>query len=95
MNIDVNSKDIYTSRQDVEDMGIRKEQWFQHADSSYTMPFACYNIWDKKKVLGIFEISKFHDGYAWNISSCVSGDGDNITKLKVMTIIFCSCDCLL
>ena len=65
-------------------MDIRKEQWLQHDDSGYTMSFACYNMSEReKKVFWSFLKSvKFPDGYASNISSCVSEDGGKITKLK-------------
>ncbi|KAH0754685.1 hypothetical protein KY290_024955 [Solanum tuberosum] len=82
--IDRKTKDTEKEREDLKDMNIRKELWLQHDDSSYTMPSACYNMSEKeKREFGEFlKCVKFPDGYASNISRCVSSDGVKLAKLK-------------
>ncbi|KAM3358773.1 hypothetical protein P3S68_021706 [Capsicum galapagoense] len=65
-------------------MNIRKELWLQHDGSNYTMPGACYNMSkeEKKKFWALSKSVKFLDVYASNISRCVNGDDDKITRLK-------------
>ncbi|KAL3358884.1 hypothetical protein AABB24_015793 [Solanum stoloniferum] len=84
LNIDRKTKDTEKAREDLKDMNIRKELWLQHDDSSYTMPSACYNMSEKeKRKFGEFlKCVKFPDGYASNISRCVSADGVKLAKLK-------------
>ncbi|KAH0724885.1 hypothetical protein KY284_000750 [Solanum tuberosum] len=84
LNIDRKTKDTEKAREDLKDMNIRKELWLQHDDSSYTMPFACYNMSkNEKREFGEFlKCVKFPDGYASNISRCVSVDGVKLAKLK-------------
>ncbi|WMV19316.1 hypothetical protein MTR67_012701 [Solanum verrucosum] len=84
LNIDKKIKDTEKAREDLKDMNIRKELWLQHDDSSYTMPSACYNMSEKeKREFGEFlQCVKCPDGYASNISRCVSTDGVKLAKLK-------------
>ncbi|WMV25908.1 hypothetical protein MTR67_019293 [Solanum verrucosum] len=84
LNIDRKTKDTEKAREDLKDMNIRKELWLQHDDSSYTKPPACYNMSEKeKREFGEFlKCVKFPDGYASNISRCVSADGVKLAKLK-------------
>ncbi|XP_059302828.1 uncharacterized protein LOC132054886 [Lycium ferocissimum] len=84
LNIDGKTKDTYKARQDLKDMNIRKELWLQHDGSSCTMPAACYTMSkkEKKKFWAFVKDVKFPDGYASNISGCVSEDDGQISRLK-------------
>jgi len=84
LNIDGKTKDTHKARQDLKDMNIRKELWLQHDGSTYTMPAACYVMSkkEKKEFWKFLKSVKFPDGYASNISGCVSVDDGKITRLK-------------
>ncbi|XP_060194586.1 uncharacterized protein LOC132623787 isoform X2 [Lycium barbarum] len=84
LDIDGKTKDTDKARKDLKDMNIRKELWLKQDGSNYTMPAACYNMTkkEKKEFWAFLKSVKFLDGYASNISGCVSVDDAKINRLK-------------
>ncbi|XP_019175589.1 PREDICTED: uncharacterized protein LOC109170907 [Ipomoea nil] len=78
LNIDGKNKDTVKTRQDLEDMNIRKElHLVKRADGSYEVPHPCYMLTrnERLKFAEFLESVKFPDGYASNIYRCVTTDG--------------------
>lgn len=93
LDIDGKTKDTEKARLDLEDMGIRSELHLQPLERAQASkldkvkclkPRAIYTLSQKEK-RGFFEFLKsvkFPDGYAANISRCVSANDVKITGLK-------------
>ena len=85
LNIEGKTKDTFKARQDLEDMNIRKElHLIKRSDGKYIMPAACYTL-SKDEKQGFCEFLKsvkFPDGYASNISRCISINDGRISGLK-------------
>ena len=85
MMIDGKTKDTVKARQDLEDMGVRKElQLVRRDDGKYDMPAACYVMKRKERqnFCDFLKSIKFPDGYASNISRCVNTSDHKISGLK-------------
>lgn len=85
MSIDGKTKDTVKSRQDLEDMNIRKElHLIKRSDGKYVKPAACYVMKKKERqdFCEFLKSIKFPDGYASNISRCVSSSDQKISGLK-------------
>lgn len=85
LNLDGKNKDTEKARKDLEDMIIRKELHLKkRPDGSFEKPPAMYTLSPKER-LGFYDFIKsikFPDGYAANISSCISTQGGKISGLK-------------
>ncbi|GER39830.1 dual-specificity RNA methyltransferase RlmN [Striga asiatica] len=78
-------KDTVKARQNLEDMKIRKELHLtKRSDGKYNMPVACYvmNKKEKQEFCEFLKSVKFPDGYASNISRCVSSRDQKISGFK-------------
>ncbi|WVZ50776.1 hypothetical protein U9M48_002001 [Paspalum notatum var. saurae] len=77
-------QDAINSRLDLEDMGIRKNLHLKRDENSYSVPQAPYVMNKAQKIsfCGFLGSVKFPDGYASNLSTCVSVDGCNLQGLK-------------
>ena len=85
MSIDGKTKDTIKARQDLEDLKIHKElHLIKRSDENYVMPAACYVMKKKERqdFCGFLKSIKFPDGYASNISRCVSSNDHKIFGLK-------------
>ncbi|XP_065872300.1 uncharacterized protein [Euphorbia lathyris] len=79
------TKDTIKARQYLKDMRIRKELHLtKRSDGKYLMPVACYVMTkkEKEKFIEFLKSLKFPDGYASNISRCVSSGEVKISSLK-------------
>ena len=85
LNIEGKTKDTLKVTQDLEDMNTRKELHLtKRSDGKYVMSVACYTL-SKVERQGFCEFLKsvkFPDGYASNISRCVSINDSKISGLK-------------
>ncbi|KAF7153609.1 hypothetical protein RHSIM_Rhsim01G0162500 [Rhododendron simsii] len=85
LSIDGKNKDTEKARQDLEDMRIRLALHLKRlADGSFEKPPASYTLSPEERH-GFYEFLKsikYPDGYAANISRCVSTKGDKLTGLK-------------
>ncbi|KAF7131579.1 hypothetical protein RHSIM_Rhsim09G0057000 [Rhododendron simsii] len=85
LSIDGKNKDTEKARQDLEDMRIRLALHLKRcADGSFEKPSASYTLSPEERH-GFYEFLKsikYPDGYAANISRCVSTKGDKLTGLK-------------
>jgi hypothetical protein len=86
LNIEGKTKDTLNSRLDLEDLGIRKELHLRPVEDgeSFEMPEAWYTM-SKQEKLAFCEFIRavrFPDGYAANLSKCVSADGCKLQGLK-------------
>ena len=78
------SKDSINARLDLEDMSIRKSLHLKRDGDSYSIPHAPYMM-DKNQKKTFYEFLKnvkFPDGYASNLTSCITADGCNLAGLK-------------
>lgn len=78
------SKDSINARLDLEDMSIRKSLHLKRDGDSYSIPHAPYMM-DKNQKKTFYEFLKnvkFPDGYASNLTSCITTDGCNLAGLK-------------
>ncbi|WVZ98199.1 hypothetical protein U9M48_043668 [Paspalum notatum var. saurae] len=84
LGISGKTKDTVNSRLDLEDMGIRKNLHLKRDGNSYSVPQAPYVMNKAQKIsfCGFLGSVKFPDGYASNLSTCVSVDGCNLQGLK-------------
>jgi hypothetical protein len=83
LNIVGKTKDTTKARLDLKDLGIKKELEFREDGDSWEMPNAPYTLSKKRKAFCDFLSQvKFPDGFASNISRCVSGDGTKFQGLK-------------
>lgn len=85
LNLEGRTKDTIKARQDLEDMNIRDDLWLQpRADGSHDMPPAAYTLLkeERKEFFEFLKSVKFPDGYASNISRCVSSDECKMFGLK-------------
>lgn len=85
LSIDGKNKDTEKARQDLEDLKIRPALHLKRrADGSFEKPPASYTLSVEERH-GFYEFLKsikYPDGYAANISRCVSTKGDKLTGLK-------------
>ena len=85
LSIDGKNKDTDKASIDLEKLGIRKELHLKkRADGSFDKPPALY-VLSSVEWRGFFDFLKsikYSDGYAANISSCVSTKGDKLSGLK-------------
>ena len=85
LSLDGKNKDTEKARQDLEDMNIRRELHLKrHADGSFEKPPASYTLSVKERH-GFYEFLKaikYPDGYATNLSRCMSTKGDKLSGLK-------------
>ncbi|XP_035541671.1 uncharacterized protein LOC118344673 [Juglans regia] len=84
MNSPGKSKDNINSRRDLELLGYRKELHLRRDGDRVTMPHAAYtfNVEQRKKFCEWLSDIKFPDGFASNISNCVSRCECKISGLK-------------
>ncbi|KAH7843036.1 hypothetical protein Vadar_012013 [Vaccinium darrowii] len=85
LGVDGKSKDTEKARRDLEDMRIRKELHLKkRADGSFEKPPALYTLSPIEKLcfLEFLKSTKCPDGYAANISTCISTQGSKLTDLK-------------
>ncbi|XP_042973519.1 uncharacterized protein LOC122305193 [Carya illinoinensis] len=84
MNIPGKNKDNINSRHDLEILRFRKELHLKHEDKCITMPHALYTLHgdEKRKFCEWLADVKFPDGFASNISHCVSVRDCKISGLK-------------
>ncbi|CAL5394420.1 unnamed protein product [Camellia sinensis] len=85
LSIDGKNKDTEKARMDLEDMKIRKELHLKRrADGSFENPPALYTLSSDERhgFCEFLKSIKYPDGYAANISKCVSTKGDKLTGLK-------------
>ena len=84
LNIQGKTKDTYKARLDMKDMGIRPELHPKHVNDKIYIPSACYTFSpaEKRGFCEFLSSAKFPDGYASNISRCVSVSDCRITGLK-------------
>lgn len=85
LGVDGKSKDTEKARRDLEDMRIRKELHLKkRADGSFEKPPALYTLSqiERLQFCEFLKSIKYPDGYAANISSCVSTEGGKLTGLK-------------
>ena len=84
LNIIGKTKDTTNARLDLKDLGIKKELQFTEDGDSCEMPNARYTLSKEKKegLLDFLREIKFPNGFASNISRCVSADGTKVQGLK-------------
>ncbi|KAF5465155.1 hypothetical protein F2P56_015186 [Juglans regia] len=84
MNIPGKSKDNINSRRDLANLGIRKELHLMQQGDRCAMPHACFTLnGDERKMFCEWLADvKFPDGFAANISRCVSVRDCKITGMK-------------
>ena len=85
LNMDGKNKDTEKARLDLEDMGIRAELHLQkRPDGSYVKPPAIYTLTPKEKeyFYDFLKSVKYPDGYAANISRCVTTKAGKLLGLK-------------
>jgi hypothetical protein len=78
------TKDTPKARLDCSDLGIKENLQFIDEDDDCEMPKARYSLAKTQKdaFCKFLEELKFPDGYASNISRCVSADGSKVQGLK-------------
>ncbi|XP_028119536.1 uncharacterized protein LOC114317044 [Camellia sinensis] len=85
LSIDGKNKDTDKARLDLEDMRIRKElHLIRHANGSLQKPPALYTLSPVKRI-GFYDFLqsvKYPDGYATNVSNCVTAEGGKLVGLK-------------
>jgi hypothetical protein len=84
LNIPGKTKDTVKARLDLKDLGVKKELHLVDHGNSYRMPHARYTLPKEQKArfISFLQDVKFPDGYASNISRCLSGDGTKLHGLK-------------
>ncbi len=85
LGVDGKCKDTEKARMDLADMGIRKELHLKkRTNGSYEKPPALYTLspQERQGFCDFLKSIKFPDGYAANISSCVSTQGGKLSGLK-------------
>lgn len=84
MNIPGKTKDNINSRRDLELLGYKKELHLRHEGDRVTMPHALYTLHEneRNKFCEWLADIKFPDGFASNISKCVSLRDRKISGLK-------------
>jgi hypothetical protein len=72
------------ARLDCSDLGIKEELQFRDNGNSSKMPRARYTLSKEQKVAfcNFLREVKFPDGYASNISRCLTADGSKVQGLK-------------
>ncbi|WVZ50754.1 hypothetical protein U9M48_001979 [Paspalum notatum var. saurae] len=88
LGISGKTKDAINSRLDLEDMGIRKNLHLKRDGNSYSVPQAPYVMNKAQKIsfCGFLGSVKFPDGYASNLSTCVSVDGCNLQEYYPLAV---------
>lgn len=84
LNIPGKTKDTAKSQLDLKDLGIKSELQLREEGSSCRMPHARYTLSKQQKV-AFFDFLRdveFPDGYASNITRCLSTDGTKLQGLK-------------
>lgn len=85
LNLDGKNKDTEKARLDLEDMGIRTELHLQRRhDGSFVKPQAIYTLTSKERegFCDFLKSVKYPDGYAANISRCVTTKAGKLSGLK-------------
>ncbi|CAL5322070.1 unnamed protein product [Camellia sinensis] len=84
MNVDGKTKDSYKARLDLVAMGIRPELHPRQVDGKTYLPTPCFMLspTEKRSFCEFLSTIKLPDGYASNISHCVSTSDCRITGLK-------------
>ncbi|KAL3618470.1 hypothetical protein CASFOL_037552 [Castilleja foliolosa] len=85
MNVDGKTKDTAKARLDLEDMNIRKElHLIKKGNEKYVMPAASYVMTKKERqdFCEFIKNVKFPDGYASNISRCVTSTDQKLSGMK-------------
>jgi len=84
LNIIGKTKDTVKARLDLKDLGIKEELQLTEDGDSCEMPNARYTLSKEKKkaFCDFLREVKFPDGFASNISRCVSADGTKVQGLK-------------
>ncbi|KAL3651956.1 hypothetical protein CASFOL_004958 [Castilleja foliolosa] len=85
MNVDGKTKDTVKARLDLEDMNIRKEMHLiKKGNEKYAMPAASYVMTkkDRREFCEFIRSVKFPDGYAFNISRCVTSSDQKLSGMK-------------
>jgi hypothetical protein len=84
LSISGKTKDTIKSRLDLRDLGIKHELQLREEGNTCVMPRAPFTLSKDQKVafMKFLREVKFPDGYASNISRCVSVDGTNLQGLK-------------
>jgi len=85
LSIEGKNKDTDKARMDLEDMGIRKQLHLQKRDDgSFVKPIAMYTLSPKERdgFCEFLKAIKYPDGYAANISRCMSTNNGKLTGMK-------------
>ncbi|KAL3629962.1 hypothetical protein CASFOL_026274 [Castilleja foliolosa] len=85
MNVEGKTKDTVKARLDLEDMKIRKElHLIKKSNDKYVMPAASYVMTKKERqdFCDFIRSVKFPDGYASNISRCVTATDQKLSGMK-------------
>ena len=84
MDIDGKTKDSWQCRNDLKELGIKKELHLIQNGDVYIMPHACYQLFkeEKKKVCDFLASIKFPDGFASNISRCIKNGQFQLSGMK-------------
>ncbi|XP_027151114.1 uncharacterized protein LOC113751338 [Coffea eugenioides] len=84
MDIENKTKDHWLCRQDLKDLGLKKELHLIPNGDSYIMPHACYSLTkeEKKKVCEFLNSVKYPDGFASNICRCIKNGQFQISGMK-------------
>ena len=84
MDIENKTKDHWLCRQDLKDLGLKKELHLIPNGDSYIMPHACYSLTkeEKKKVCEFLNSVKYLDGFASNICRCIKNGQFQISGMK-------------
>ncbi|KAL4583030.1 hypothetical protein LXL04_007594 [Taraxacum kok-saghyz] len=79
-----NSKDTTYARDDLKDLGIRKEDWLQESDNKTTKPHPKYSftVENRKKFCQFIKGVKLPDGFGSNFKRKVNENCTNIIGLK-------------
>ncbi|XP_028125331.1 uncharacterized protein LOC114322251 [Camellia sinensis] len=84
INVDGKTKDSYKARFDLVAMGIRPKLHLRQVDGKTFLPAPCFTLspTEKRSFCEFLSTVKLSDGYASNISHCVSTSDCRITGLK-------------
>ncbi|XP_042980008.1 uncharacterized protein LOC122310196 [Carya illinoinensis] len=84
INIPSKTKDNINSRRDLSNLSIRNELHLIHDGERCSMPHACFTLYgdERKRFCEWMSKVKFPDGFASNITKCVSAHDCKISGLK-------------
>lgn len=85
MNISCKTKDHRNARRDISNLNIRKELHLIQDGQRISMPHACYTLYGAERTgfCNWLHGMKFSDGFASNITRCVSVSDCKISRIKI------------